>query len=267
MLCRMSEPTDANDNRRARSLIETGADLAGAVGGAGASLIVGPLAGAAVGVAITRATRALSGLAEREQERVGATLSLIEQDAEKRHARGETPREDGFFDDRGGLRPEAVDLLEGVLRQAAAAYEERKVALLARLFTEVAHDDSVAPSQALFLVRLAGDLTYRQFVILSAYAANQVHPAHPAPDPDLDDLGERHLIGIRNLNGSVRPPGRMHAEMTIDALEGTPISASATVRSSLALTPLGNTLVRLTGATETVPQDDRNEWLSTLRTT
>ena len=263
----MVDPPDSDDERRTRALIETGADLAGAVGGAGASLIVGPLAGAAVGVAITRATRAIGALAQGEEERVGATLSLIEQDAERRRQSGEAPRDDGFFDDRGGLRPEAVDVLEGVLRQAAASYEEKKVALLARLFSEVAHDASVTPSEALFLVRLAGDLTYRQFVILSAYCANQVHPAHPAPDPDLDDLGERHLIGIRNPNGSVRPPGRMHAEMTIDAFEGTPVSASATVRSSLAVMPLGKTLVRLTGATETVPQDDRDAWLSTLRTT
>ena len=162
---------DAQDEGRARSLISFGADLAGALGGAAATAFVGPFAGGAIGVAISRSVAAIGGLAVREEARVGAALGLIELDAERRKADGEEPRRDGFFDDRGTLRPDAVDLLEGVLREAADAYEERKVPLFARLFSETAHRSSVSGAEALYYVRLTSALTYRQLVILSAYAA------------------------------------------------------------------------------------------------
>jgi hypothetical protein len=253
------------EERRVRSLMAVGADLAGAIGGTGAGLVIGPFGGAALGVAITRAGNAVAGrLFDRERDRVGAALVLIAEDAQGRQQRGERLRDDGFFDDRGALRPEAVDLLEGVLRQAAGAYEERKVALLARLYTEVAHDAGIPTADGFFLVRLAGELTYRQFVALSA-----LHRGIEAPivatlprraDAELDDLGERHLVGLNSPDGFVRTPGRMHNSMTYDSLKGVPETASAAVRSNLALTPTGQQLVQLTGAAELIADDERAAW-------
>ena len=204
---------DAQDEGRARSLISFGADLAGALG----------------------------GLAVREEARVGAALGLIELDAERRKADREEPRRDGFFDDRGTLRPDAVDLLEGVLREAADAYEERKVPLFARLFSETAHRSSVSGAEAPYYVRLTSALTYRQLVILSAYAAapEEIGGANGL-DPEVDDLGERHLLGIVDDDGVPGAPGRFSGR--VDG--GTATRASATAeetaseaaRSALGLT-------------------------------
>ncbi len=94
---------------------------------------VGAIGGAALGVAVQHTAGALMGrLNRREEARVGAALLLMDEDTRPREARGERPRQDGFFDDPGALRPDAEDLLEAVLRGAAGPYEERKLPLLAR---------------------------------------------------------------------------------------------------------------------------------------
>jgi hypothetical protein len=88
--------------------------------------------GAALGVAVQHASKVVVGrLNRREEERVGAALLMIRADAHTREEEGERLRQDGFFDARGTLRPEAEDLLEATLRQAAETYEERKLPLLA----------------------------------------------------------------------------------------------------------------------------------------
>ena len=164
---------------------------------------------------------------------------------------------------------EAVDLLEGVLRQAAQSFEERKVALLARLYSEVAHDPSVDAASAAFAVRLVGELTYRQLVILSTLALEDRH--HHAtvqaagrlycPD-ELDDLGDRGLIGLVSPEGVVRPPGRMHGAMTFDNLKGMPATISDAGGHHVDLTRYGERLVRLTAATETIPDSERDAFLT-----
>jgi hypothetical protein len=251
------------DEARARSLVDVGAELAGAIGGTGASLVVGEFGGAAIGVAITRGAKAVAGrLLRREEVRIGATLGLIGEDAEERRQRGEMPRDDGFFDERGGLRAEADDLLEGILREAAAAYEERKVALLGRLFSETAHSSAVEPSQAVFMLRLVRELTYRQLVILSAFAVHDPrHVQKVARASDraaLDDLGERGLLAIET-NGELRAPGRLGERMTWADFQSFPTRLSD-AQEGVKLTPLGKRLVRLTDAGETIPATERAAW-------
>jgi hypothetical protein len=262
------EETEGDGERRVRSLIDLGADLVGALGGAGATVLLDPFAGGAIGVAISRGVKALGALAIGEEQRVGATLRFIEQDARSRRDRGEGTREDGFFDNRGALRPEAVDLLEGVLRQAAASYEERKVPLFARLFSETAHRASVSGADALFFVRLTSDLTYRQLVILSAYAvASDSIGGSNGIDPEVDDLGERHLLGIVDDGGVPRAPGRFYGTVDGGSAERASATAEAftseAARSSLALMPAGAALVELTGAADVINDADRADWLAT----
>jgi hypothetical protein len=151
---------------------EMGTELAGALAGGALGLIGGPagaLGGAALGVAVQRGARAALGrLRDRERERAGATLLLIAADAQQRRERHQRPRDDGYFDARDGLRPDAEELLEGVLRQAAETWEERKLPYLAHLYGSVAHDSSILPETAKFLLRIADGLTYRQMLGLAA---------------------------------------------------------------------------------------------------
>jgi hypothetical protein len=259
----MNDPDASEEGAdRVRRLMDSGAELAGAVGAVGATVVAGPVAGAALGVAIKHAVSAVGRLfSRREEQRIGAALLTIQQDARTREARGESERADGFFDARGGLRPEAEDLLEGVLREAAASYEERKVSLLAHLYSAVAHDESVRPADAMYLVRLASDLTFRQFVILSAFSTGDAANRPVRYDPELDDLGERLLVGLPAQGGGLLPVGRMHAEMTYANLKGVPPNAAAALPADLVLSWEAGELVRLTAATTAIPQAERDRWV------
>jgi Transposase DDE domain group 1 len=79
------------------------------------------------------------------------------------------------FTDHDGYRFQAIltDQLEGVLRQAAATHEELKIPFLAHLFARVAHDETISGASALFLLRKAEPLTFRQMKALALAAARE----------------------------------------------------------------------------------------------
>jgi hypothetical protein len=267
---------DAEQKDNATDLVAAGTDLAGALAGGAFGMLSGPLGalgGAALGVAVQRAARAVAlRLSRREYERVGATLLLIERDVAARHERDEQLRDDEFFDEHDGRRPDAEELLEGVLRLAAQTYEERKVPLLANLFSGVAHDANVAAADAQFLLRTAADLTYRQFVALAVVAHQDEHfrdlarartlhdEGRLSPDPatlvELDDLGDRRLVGLRS-GGKIVTAGT--------TFETTNSISSATVGyGAMHLLPAGCRLVRLTGA-DRIVLSERQGWVDLLR--
>jgi hypothetical protein len=261
------------DDAEVEGIAHAGADLAGALAGGAVGTIGGPagvFAGAAVGVFVQRGARAIVGrFHARQRVRAGAALDLIALDARDRRSRGQSARSDGFFDERGELRSDAEELLEAVLSQAANAWEERKVALLARLYSSIVHDASVAAAEARFLVTAAGELTYRQFVILGLFAnyptyvaeliAAEGHAeagmstAEEGLLAELDDLWDRRLVGAF-LEGAV------HSAF---AVMGTLKAGRAVPRSNLRLTGLGATLARLTGANN-LPDDEFRQIVADL---
>jgi hypothetical protein len=266
---RAGEPA-GEDEPGTRELVEAGADLAGALAGGMVGAIGGPpgiVAGAAAGVIVPRAVRAVAKrFSAREAERAGAALWFIAADADQRRRRGETPRADGFFDEDGRLGADGEELLEGVLRHAAGAYEQRKVRLLANLYSGVAHDASIAPATGQFLVTATAGLTYRQFVALSVFANAEDHQDQlvdievrqpvemvdldPSIVGELDDLGERRFMGVLQSDGSI--------VNTADTWGRRPL---ALPWSELRPSDLGQTLVDLTGAGD-IPRPERDEWLA-----
>jgi hypothetical protein len=274
----MPEPdAPATDDDALFNVVEAGSDLASSLGGAGAGLLLGGPPGAMVGAALGPTIKhtvliVYDRLRGRQLARAGATIELLAEDAQRRQGDGEHPRDDGFFDARDGLRADADELLEGVLLQAANAHEERKVPLLGRLYSAVAHDMSVTTATASYLVRIAGELTYRQFVALSVFAHHEAHSddlidalvnrvegtfvADPALLLELDDLGDRRLVGV-DVKGRVRAVGEV-----IDT--SGPLSGAEPGYGRLRLTDAGRLLVRLTRADEISPQQ-RAEWVDQLR--
>lgn len=253
---------ERQDSDLSGELQSAGTDLAGALVGTGVGLVAGgppgAMLGAALGVAVQHATKAIVGrFNRREEERVGAALLIMEGDAHRRESNGERLRDDGFFDARGALRPDAEELLEGVLRRSASTYEERKLPLLARLYSAVAHDQTISPSEGLYLVRVADDLTYRQFVALSVIAHEdeyvrelaQIGAEHaviggPDADPtmlrELSDLVDARLVGISN-NGQVGPLNNVFARL---------LPRGKASYGQLGLLPAGQRLVAATRADE-----------------
>ncbi len=257
----------------AGELRSAGTDLVGAVAGGSLGLVGGPagaIGGAALGVAVQHAARALIGrLNRREQERVGAALLVMDEDARQREERGERPREDGFFDDRGTLRPEAEDLLEAVLRRAAGTYEERKLPLLARLYSACAHDATISAAEALYLIRVADELTYREFVALALLAHPDEHErsltniealhetgrnvADESIRLELSHLADLRLVGI-SANEEVGPVNNVFAGL---------LPRGKATYAQLGLLTAGRRLVETTGADE-IGTLEREKWLDEL---
>lgn len=136
---------------------------------------LGALGGAVLGVAVNRVARAVAvRFSDLERERMGATIGLIVEESQKRNDQGERLRDDGFFEEADGLRAEGEEVLEGVLRQAAATYEQRKLPFLAHLYASAVYDEAISGATAVFLVRQAESLTYRQLIALAlAHAREQ----------------------------------------------------------------------------------------------
>lgn len=161
-------------------------------------------------------------LAPRQSRRAGAALVVMAEDQAERQQAGDEPRDDGFFDERDGYRPDAEELLEGILLHAANTYEERKVSFLGHLYDGVAHDPSIGTADAHRLLTQAGRLTYRQLGLLSIFAqadedetARRLMRAAGLRDEgraspsagllaEVDDLGAEGLIGVRIQGGTPR---------------------------------------------------------------
>ncbi len=166
------------DSHRLHDLIENSSDLIGAVAGGAIGLVGGPagsIGGAAAGVAITKTIRRVGVevydrlLVARQQERVGTVLAVALDDAQARAADGGKIRDDGFFDSGGCQRSDAEELLEGVLLQAANAYQERKLRHLGAILPSFAVRSDISAAAGHWLMRLADRLSWRQLVVLSIF--------------------------------------------------------------------------------------------------
>ena len=167
------------EHRRLRQIIEKGANVVGATTGAVLSAVTGsPEFG--VGVAAVGASGAYQRvgaeiadrlLSPREQARVGGVLALSAEMLKSELDRGRTLRDDGFFDAPPDGRADAEEILEGVLRKAQTEYEERKLPYLARLWSNACLDETLGPAKLNYLVKLAEQLTYRQFLIIAMVGA------------------------------------------------------------------------------------------------
>lgn len=164
-----------SDSTLVRRILDTGTQIVGASAGAYLGLLTGlgptgtAVSGAAFGPVITQGLVELGRrvLGPRQEARVGATAFYIADRIQHRLDAGEPLRDDGFFGADGGDRTAADEVLEGVLIKAGEAYEEKKIRWLSNLFASVAFDASISPSRANHLVSLAGDLNYRQLVLIS----------------------------------------------------------------------------------------------------
>lgn len=271
----MAGESAPDDTSPGDHLTAVGADLAEAPAGSALGLIGGPVGafgGAALGITVQRAARSIVGrLTDREEARAGAALVIIDDDTRAREQEGDRLRDDDFFDADGDLRSDAEELLEGVLRHAAASFEERKVPLLAHLYAAVAHDESVSVGDAQFLLRAASEMTFRQFVALTALtygedayrtlldeASVRIHEDYSRSDPallaELDDLGRRSLVGVLGQDGNVADPTTLWG--------GSPLSTMNLRR--IRPTPSGARLCELTDAVDVVSEADVRQWLAGL---
>jgi hypothetical protein len=182
-------------------------------GSAGA--IGGPVLGIAIGKVLSRIGLEVYDrlVVTRQRLRVGAFLGFALSDAEERAAGGEPLRDDGFFEERGSRRSDAEELMEGLLLQAADAYQELKLRHLGAILPSLAVRRDVSAADGHWLMHLAERLTWRQLVVLAIF--------HDPPDDswflnrvdmragstsfrdEVEELGSLRLLGVEDGQGGV----------------------------------------------------------------
>jgi hypothetical protein len=210
-------------------------------------------------------------LGPRQEARVGTVLWVIDTLIKERLAAGDTPRSDGFFEQREGReQPPAYELAEGVLLRAANEYEERKVPYIGALFASVAFRADIALPYANLLLRLADRLGYRQLQAIAFFAENAGSEQLARLEAErerkggwwfangvgveLDEAGDIGLFGIEQESGAVTHP---RATLSSGGIESAQLSR-------IALTPLGRNLYELMEL-DRLPQGEKDRILDLIR--
>jgi hypothetical protein len=182
------------------------------------------MGGAALGVAITKTLRHVGLevydriMVRRQQERVGLVLGVAGADAERLGLEGNRLREDGFFDSNRGTRSDAEELLEGLLLEAANAYQERKLRHLGAILPSLAVRPDISAADGHWFMRMAERLSWRQLVVVSIFISppeqallrrdvdqNETGQRGPSPGlaEEVEELGTLGLIGVRASDENV----------------------------------------------------------------
>ena len=109
-------------------------------------------------------------LGPREEARIGGVLILASKEIHKRSERGDSFREDGFFDEKVTGRKDAEEVIENVLLKCQRDPEEKKIKYMANLLSNICFDSKISADTAHRIIKVAEQLTYRQLCILKICA-------------------------------------------------------------------------------------------------
>ena len=105
-------------------------------------------------------------LSPREDFRVGKVLAIAALEIHQRLEKGESLRTDGFFDKKLTGRSEAEEVAEAIMLKCQREPQEKKILYMGYLKASITFDSSVSADMGHQLIKIAEELTYRQFCIL-----------------------------------------------------------------------------------------------------
>ena len=105
-------------------------------------------------------------LSSREKARALNALDVAVTEIHRRLENGESPREDGFSDEKQIGRSEAGEVLEHMLLKAQREPEEKKIQYMGYLYGSLPFNPGISVHMAHQLIKAAEQLTYRQLCIL-----------------------------------------------------------------------------------------------------
>ena len=164
------------EKSKLEKLASAGVGIVSEVVGAGAGAFAeqhSPGSGAIVKAALTSAMNSgfknIGGLLSvRQENRAYRAISFADAEIEKNESEGLRSRTDSFtVVNLGETHSDAVEFFEGALRSAMDAYEEKKVPFIGTLMGTVPFSEELSVATAHQLVKIAKDISYRSFVILS----------------------------------------------------------------------------------------------------
>ena len=138
-----------------------------------------------------------------ERARAGATLAFAAELAVTRSSQGRPVRTDGFFSVRMPPRSDGERLIEAAVLAARATTEDRRIRHLGYLIAEVAVSPEIDLALADRALRLAGDCSWRQLVLLAAVGRRDRAPLPLQPFED-DPRGWRTWGAREDVTGLQR---------------------------------------------------------------
>ncbi|MGY1743826.1 MULTISPECIES: hypothetical protein [unclassified Blastococcus] len=206
-----------------RSLVETGEPVAGSMSRSAATLLFEPtatrvtldprLAACLRRVAVDGALLPVP----RERVRAGAALAFAVELTVTRTSQGRPVRSDGFLTADVGGRAPADELAEAAVLAARQTPEEWRVRHLGYLIGEAAVSPDLDAGVVHRGLRLAGELTGRQLVVLAAVGRRDRTPLPMAPLPvdprgwtawgALEDVADLQRRGLLDPPPAVPRPG------------------------------------------------------------
>ncbi|MGY1777938.1 hypothetical protein ACI8AV_18960 [Geodermatophilus sp. SYSU D00804] len=210
----MAEYTEAAPGR---ALVESGELVAGTMARTAAGLVFddgsakvrldGGLAAWLRRTATAADTDPAAPVSSRARCRAGAALAFAAELSVTRTAQGRTVRTDGFLTPGPGDRAPADEVAEAVVLAARAVTEEWRVRHLGYLLAEAAVSPDLDAAVVFRGLRVATELTGRQWVLLAAVGRRERTPLPMTPVPrdprgwtawgaleDLTDLQRRGLL-------------------------------------------------------------------------
>ena len=106
-------------------------------------------------------------LSPREDFRVGKVLAIAALEIHQRLEKGESLRDDGFFDKKpSGSRSDAEEIAEAIMLKCQREPQEKKIPYMGHLKASIAFDPNISVDMGHQLIKAAEELTYRQFCTL-----------------------------------------------------------------------------------------------------
>lgn len=171
-----------DENERARM----GRIMGGAIGASLGSVLIqlanGQLettlmagAGALITSALERVGQDFNhrALSSRESIRLGQAVVFAVKKQIENERNGLQLRSDNFFTAQMNDRPLAEEIVEAVMSSIQREFEERKIPFLSYLVINIAYRHDIDRHHAHLLIKIAEELTYRQYCLLSIIANRQ----------------------------------------------------------------------------------------------
>lgn len=256
---------DRGAERRLRAFLEGGAVMAGDTtavtwlcGGSDQSLSINTTAWPAVGMFLRGAEEfAARNLTARERERAGAVVAHAVRRFDENLRGGLTVRGDRWFVSEQGLRSPADQVMEAILAGATGEYEEEKLPYFGTLVANVVCHEKTDRSQALLMIRVARELSYRQYGLLAMFAYQDRFGLRAT-----DYAGERRIsFGTVAVLQEI---GDLERRSLLLQTNGTVLGIRDLIPAGLAPVGLGDALVKRMGLNR-ISSDELEELAAFLR--
>ncbi len=180
-----------------KKFLELSSGIVGAGSGTAVGLLIGgpsgAITGSTVGVLLTKGVEEFCNrvLSHREAVRVSAVAAMAINNIHERLQSGVKVRDDGFLDDDNGGRSSAEELFEGVLLKGKNEHREKKLKLYSNVFANAFFYEGISLEEIYFVLKLAEELTYDSFCVLSLFCRPELFNRHNIPERiNLSDCGD-----------------------------------------------------------------------------